>query len=59
MKRAETQKRPTRRATIRLDDATLAALHETADRETRPMANMVVVLIKEALAAREKREKVA
>ena len=49
--KARPPKRPTSRA-IRVDDTMLAELREIAERESRPMANLVVALVKEALEAR-------
>jgi hypothetical protein len=40
---------------IRLDDEMLAELRALANEETRPVANLIVALVKEALAARRKR----
>jgi hypothetical protein len=42
---------------IRLDDELLNELRKIAQAETRPVANLVVALIKEALVARKAREK--
>jgi hypothetical protein len=40
---------------IRLDDEMLAELRALAQEETRPVANLIVALVKEALTARRKR----
>jgi hypothetical protein len=41
---------------VRLDDSTLAELRELAEREMRPVANMMAVLLREALDARKRRD---
>jgi hypothetical protein len=44
-------------AAVRMDEKTMAALVEEADREERSVAAMLRILVREALAAREVKEK--
>jgi hypothetical protein len=52
MRRGE--KKP-HQAGVRLDEKTMAAVIEQADREERPIAAMLRILVREALEAREKK----
>jgi hypothetical protein len=57
-KRDETRQKAKKLHTtaVRLDDATLNELRELAEREMRPVANMMAVLLREALDARKGKE---
>ena len=55
-KRDETRQKAKKLHTtaVRLDDETLNELRELAQREMRPVANMMAVLLREALDARQR-----